>query len=57
MCWVITQPGKSFIGCADVCNTPGTNDPTAFNDHSTYIQYNIAFNGAQTVNTLWACKV
>lgn len=42
---------KNFIGYADVCNTPGTNDPAAFKDHSTYVQYNIAFNGAQTVNT------
>lgn len=42
---------KNFIGYADVCNTPGTSDPEAFKDHSTYVQYNIAFNGAQTVNT------
>jgi hypothetical protein len=42
---------KNFIGYADVCNTPGTNDPQAFKDHSTYMQYNIAFNGAQSVNT------
>ncbi|GAO45486.1 TonB-dependent receptor [Flavihumibacter petaseus] len=42
---------QNFIGYADVANTPGTTDPEAFKDHSTYIQYNIAFNGAQTVNT------
>ncbi|HVM88416.1 MAG TPA: carboxypeptidase-like regulatory domain-containing protein [Puia sp.] len=42
---------KNFIGYADVANTPGTNDPAAFNDHSKYVVYNIAFNGAQTVNT------
>ncbi|HLK28356.1 MAG TPA: TonB-dependent receptor [Puia sp.] len=42
---------KNFIGYADVANTPGTNDPNAFKDHSTYVVYNIAFNGAQTVNT------
>jgi hypothetical protein len=41
----------NFIGYADVANTPGTNNPAAFNDHSTYVQYNIAFNGAQMVNT------
>ncbi|PWU01987.1 MAG: TonB-dependent receptor [Bacteroidetes bacterium] len=42
---------KNFIGYTDVANTPGTDDPNAFKDHSTYIQYNIAFNGGQTVNT------
>ncbi|MBS1915371.1 MAG: carboxypeptidase-like regulatory domain-containing protein [Bacteroidetes bacterium] len=42
---------ENFIGYADVANSPGTNDPAAFNDHSTYVVYNIAFNGAQTVNT------
>jgi hypothetical protein len=42
---------KNFIGYTDVANTPGTNDPNAFLDHSTYVQYNIAFNGGQTVNT------
>ena len=42
---------ENFIGYTDVANTPGTHDLTAFNDHSTYVQYNIAFNGAQTVNT------
>lgn len=41
----------NFIGYADVANTPGTSDPAAFNDHSTYVNYNIAFNGAQKVNT------
>ncbi len=49
---------KNFIGYADVANTPGTNDPTAFKDHSTYIAYNIAFNGGQTVNTYgWAASM
>lgn len=42
---------KNFIGYANVANTPGTNDVSAFKDHSTYVQYNIAFNGGQTVNT------
>ncbi|MBX3258035.1 MAG: TonB-dependent receptor [Chitinophagaceae bacterium] len=42
---------ENFIGYANVANTPGTNDPQAFKDHSTYVQYNIAFNGGQTVNT------
>lgn len=42
---------ENFIGYANVANTPGTTDVTAFKDHSTYIQYNIAFNGAETVNT------
>ena len=42
---------KNFIGYGDVANTPGTNNLTAFNDHSTFVQYNIAFNGAQMVNT------
>jgi outer membrane cobalamin receptor len=42
---------QNFIGYTDVANTPGTNDPNAFKDHSTYVQYNIAFNGGQTVNT------
>ena len=42
---------ENFIGYADVCNTPGTTDPIAFKDRNTYIQYNIAFNGAQRVNT------
>lgn len=42
---------KNFIGYANVANTPGTDDVNAFKDHSTYVQYNIAFNGGQTVNT------
>ena len=42
---------QNFIGYTDVANTPGTNDVNAFKDHSTYVQYNIAFNGGQTVNT------
>jgi hypothetical protein len=48
---------ENFIGYADVANTPGTQDPAAFKDHSTYVQYNIAFNGGQTVNTYgWAAS-
>jgi outer membrane receptor for ferrienterochelin and colicin len=42
---------QDFIGYTDVANTPGTQDPTAFKDHSTYVQYNIAFNGGQLVTT------
>ncbi len=42
---------ENFIGYDNVANTPGTTDVNAFKDHSTYIQYNIALNGAQTVNT------
>jgi CarboxypepD_reg-like domain/TonB-dependent Receptor Plug Domain len=42
---------QNFIGYTDVANTPGTQDVTAFKDHSTYVQYNIAFNGGQLVTT------
>ncbi len=42
---------QNFIGYANVANTPGSSDPSSFLDHSNYVQYNIAFNGAQTVNT------
>jgi len=42
---------KNFIGYANVANTPGTNDVNAFKNHDTYVQYNIAFNGGETVNT------
>ncbi|RAJ05134.1 TonB-dependent receptor-like protein [Chitinophaga skermanii] len=42
---------KNFIGYVNVANTPGTNNPEAFKDHSTYMQYNIAYNGAEAVNT------
>lgn len=42
---------ENFIGYANVANTPGTKDPTAFLDPSTYVSYNIAFNGAEKVNT------
>jgi outer membrane receptor protein involved in Fe transport len=42
---------QDFIGYTDVANTPGTTDPTAFLDRNTYTSYNIAYNGAQTVNT------
>lgn len=42
---------ENFIGYTDVANTPGTTDPAAFLDRNTYTVYNIAYNGAQTVNT------
>ncbi|MCW3466951.1 TonB-dependent receptor [Chitinophaga nivalis] len=42
---------KNFIGYVNVANTPGTQDITAFKNHSTYTQYNIAYNGAEHVNT------
>lgn len=42
---------KNFIGYVNVANTPGTADPNAFLDHSKYMQYNIAYNGAEKVNT------
>lgn len=42
---------ENFIGYANVANTPGTKDPTAFLNPDTYITYNIAFNGAEKVNT------
>ncbi|MEO6870059.1 MAG: carboxypeptidase-like regulatory domain-containing protein [Ginsengibacter sp.] len=42
---------ENFIGYADVANSPGSNSDTAFKNHDNYVQYNIAFNGAQTVNT------
>ncbi|MCS4225324.1 MULTISPECIES: TonB-dependent receptor plug domain-containing protein [Sphingobacterium] len=42
---------KNFIGYANVANTPGTDDINAFKDHATYVQYNVAFNGGETVNT------
>jgi outer membrane receptor for ferrienterochelin and colicin len=42
---------QNFIGYTDVANTPGTIDPTAFLDRNTYTVYNIAYNGAQTVET------
>lgn len=42
---------KNFIGYVNVANTPGINDPEAFLDRSKYIQYNIAYNGAEKVNT------
>jgi outer membrane receptor for ferrienterochelin and colicin len=49
---------KNFIGYADVANTPGTNDPAAFKNRDTYISYNIAFNGAEMVNTYgWAASM
>ncbi len=42
---------KNFIGYVNVANTPGTTDVTAFKERSKYIAYNIAYNGAETVNT------
>ncbi|WP_316816068.1 TonB-dependent receptor [Pedobacter nyackensis] len=44
---------KNFIGYANVANTPGSNDVNKFLEpnHAGYNQYNIAFNGGQTVNT------
>jgi outer membrane receptor for ferrienterochelin and colicin len=42
---------ENFIGYTDVANTPGTTDPTAFLDRNTYTVYNIAYNGAQKVDT------
>lgn len=42
---------EDFIGYTDVANTPGTQDPSAFLDNSTYVKYNIAYNVPTTVNT------
>jgi hypothetical protein len=42
---------EHFIGYTDVANTPGTTDNTAFLNRDTYTVYNIAYNGAQTVDT------
>lgn len=42
---------ENFIGYANVANTPGSTDPHSFNDMSTYVIYNIAYNGAEKVNT------
>lgn len=42
---------KNFIGYANVANTPGTDDVTAFKDQNKYMVYNIAFNGAKGVET------
>jgi carboxypeptidase-like protein/TonB-dependent receptor-like protein len=43
---------KNFIGYTNVATTTaGATAPSAFLNQSTYITYNIAFNGAQTVNT------
>jgi hypothetical protein len=48
---------ENFIGYSDVANTPGSNDPNAFKDRSTFVQYNIAYNGGQTVTTYgWAAS-
>lgn len=42
---------KNFIGYIDVGNTPGTNDPAAFLDPNATTKYNIAYNGAEKVDT------
>ncbi|MDR6845245.1 TonB-dependent receptor plug domain-containing protein [Flavobacterium granuli] len=42
---------ENFIGYVDVANTPGSTDPTAFQDPSKYVSYNIAVNGAETVSS------
>jgi outer membrane receptor for ferrienterochelin and colicin len=42
---------ENFIAYTDVANTPGTQDPTAFQNTSTYVKYNIAYNASQKVNT------
>lgn len=42
---------KNFIGYVNVANTPGSADQNDFLDHSKYMQYNIAYNGAEKVNT------
>ncbi|HEY3405481.1 MAG TPA: carboxypeptidase-like regulatory domain-containing protein [Ohtaekwangia sp.] len=42
---------ENFIAYTDVANTPGTTDPEAFMDRDTYVVYNIAYNGAERVNT------
>jgi len=42
---------KNFIGYANVANTPGTSDVTAFKDQNKHVVYNIAFNGAKGVET------
>jgi outer membrane receptor for ferrienterochelin and colicin len=42
---------QDFIGYTDVANTPGTTDQSAFLDRNTYTVYNIAYNGAQKVET------
>lgn len=42
---------KNFIGYTNVANTPGTTDETAFLNRDTYTVYNIAYNGAERVDT------
>lgn len=42
---------KNFIGYVNVANTPGSTDVTSFKDRNNYIAYNIAYNGAEKVNT------
>jgi hypothetical protein len=42
---------ENFIGYTNVANTPGTTDPSAFLNRDMYTVYNIAINGAKTVNT------
>jgi hypothetical protein len=42
---------ENFIGYTDVANTPGTTDLDAFLDPNQTTFYNIAYNGAERVNT------
>jgi outer membrane receptor for ferrienterochelin and colicin len=42
---------ENFIGYTDVANTPGSTDPESFLNRDTYTVYNIAYNGAERVNT------
>lgn len=42
---------KNFIGYVNVANTPGSDNVEDFKDRSKYIAYNIAYNGAEKVNT------
>jgi len=47
----------NFIGYTDVANTPGSTDVTGFLNGD-YTRYNIAYNGAQTVNSYgWAASI
>lgn len=42
---------ENFISYTDVANTPGTQDPAAFQDPNSYVKYNIAYNVSEQVNT------
>ncbi len=42
---------KNFIGYVNVANTPGSTNVEDFKDRDKYIAYNIAYNGAEKVNT------